>query len=92
VRFCYERALQRRPELRGRVVTRFTIGDDGRVTRAAIADSSVADADVGACVAAAERRWRFPAPCAGDMRYPFVFERADALLADAPDDAAVSAP
>jgi hypothetical protein len=46
---------------------------------------------VAACVAAAERRWRVPAPCAGEMRYPFVFERADDLLAG-DDQLALSAP
>ncbi len=72
VRFCYERALQSRPELTGRVVTQFHIAADGSAADAAVASSTLADARVGACVAGAVRRWEFPR-CAAQVSYPFVF-------------------
>lgn len=72
VRFCYERALQARPELTGRVVARFDIARDGSAADAAIDSSTVADPTVAACVAGAIRRWQFPT-CAATVSYPFVF-------------------
>ncbi|MGZ3425082.1 MAG: TonB family protein, partial [Polyangia bacterium] len=75
LRFCYERALQSRPELAGRVVSRFTIGFDGRVSSSTIASSTIA-AGVDSCVAQAIARWQFVPRCVGAVSYPFVFESA----------------
>ena len=73
VRFCYERALGARPDLAGRVVTSFTIGATGRVLGAAVAESSLADREVEGCIAAAVRRWEFPASSQlAIVSYPFV--------------------
>jgi hypothetical protein len=73
VRFCYERALAARPTLSGRVLTQFMIADSGRVLMSRVAESSLADGDVAECIAAAVRRWEFPASAQALLvSYPFV--------------------
>ena len=76
MRFCYERSLQSRPSLQGRVATRFVIGLDGRVS-AASADGF--DRAIDGCIAAAVARWQFVPRCAGLVSYPFTLVPADAV-------------
>lgn len=72
--FCFAWQLHRRPELRGRITMEFTIGEDGSVTRAEIADDELGDETVLSCFRSVTQRMRFPAPEGGevDVRYPFV--------------------
>lgn len=79
VRFCYERELQRRADLGGRVVSQFLISGKGQVVSAAIASSTMNDAAVESCISQAVRRWSFPAPEGGGVvmvSYPFVLRSA----------------
>jgi TonB family protein len=79
VRFCYEEALRRRPELAGRVQTAFLIAPSGAVQQASIAESSLNSPEVEDCIVRAVRRWPFPAPEGGGyvtVRYPFLLEQA----------------
>lgn len=74
VRFCYEQALNARPDLAGRVVVRFFISPSGAVSTAAVTSSSLGDTRVEGCIAGAMRRLSFPAPDGGGMvsvTYPF---------------------
>jgi TonB family protein len=74
VRFCYEQALQRRPDAEGRVAVTFMISPSGAVSSAS-ASSTVSDAQVGTCVEQAVRRWTFPqSPSPTGVTYPFVME------------------
>ena len=73
---CYEQRLAANPTLAGRVTLRFVIAPTGAVAAAAVAASTLADATVGECIAAAMRRWLFPAPPGGGVvtvNYPFQF-------------------
>jgi hypothetical protein len=72
LRFCYEAALQSRPELTGRVVSQFAIGYDGRVSASSATATGVGE-PVAACVARAIARWQFTPRCAGAVSYPFTF-------------------
>ena len=75
-KFCYDRALQSRPDLEGKVDVRFTIGGSGAVIAARITGSTLAANDVEACLLKKMRRWVFPPPVAGtlvEVRYPFMF-------------------
>jgi hypothetical protein len=75
VRFCYEQGLQQRPDLEGRVVTRFTINQSGAVQIALVSSSDLNDARVEQCMTGAIRRWTFPQPADGGVvtvTYPFV--------------------
>ena len=72
--------LQRRPAGEDdRLVVGFTIGPDGRVARAVIAESTVG-AEMDACVLALVRSFAFPRPNGGGavrVRYPFLFRPAE---------------
>jgi TonB family protein len=78
VRFCYEKELGWHQDLGGRMLVELTIAANGQVVAAVIA-AGLGRAPLDACVAAAVRRWEFPAPEAGGLvvvRYPFVFTPA----------------
>ena len=80
VRFCYERALVTRPELRGRVAVQFLIGPSGAVSQSRVGASSLKSSQLETCIAQAVRRWSFPAPDGGgyvSVSYPFLLEHAD---------------
>jgi len=75
IKFCYEKQLQRQPDLSGKVVAVWTIAPDGSVPRAYVSSSSLDDARVESCIRRRIRSWRFPKPAAGQcqVQYPFVF-------------------
>jgi hypothetical protein len=75
-RLCYERGLVRRPDLSGRVVTRFVIARDGGVAVAADGGSDLPDAAVVDCVVRAFGGLSFPEPAGGTVAvvYPIAFD------------------
>ena len=78
IRFCYERALLKNPKLAGKLVVKFTVGADGSVTKVELVESTLADPNVGACVLARWKRWRFPeGPAAFQVTYPLAFTPAN---------------
>jgi hypothetical protein len=75
IRGCYEEALQSRPDLQGRVAVKFIIGPTGAVQVAAIAETSVHNAQVEACIAGKVKTWNFAAPEGSgivSVTYPFM--------------------
>ena len=80
VRFCYEQGLNARPDMAGRIAIQFMISPSGVVQHSAVAQSTLGNPRVDQCVAAAVRRWTFPAPDGGgyvSVSYPFLFERTE---------------
>ena len=78
MKFCYEQGLQARPDLEGRVVTRFLIGPTGAVASATVQSSDLGDGRVESCIANAVRRWTFPQPEGGGIvrvSYPFLLHQ-----------------
>ena len=75
VKFCFAREQATHPELAGRVVVKFTIGDGGNVSASDVESSSVDSAAVERCVVAAVKRWSFPPPRGGSVTvtWPFKF-------------------
>lgn len=74
VRYCYERALQRRPGLAGKVTVRWVIDVEGRALQA---QARGFDDDVDDCLERRVGGWRFPKLGAGAavvVSYPFVFK------------------
>ena len=71
--FCFAWQLHQNPDLRGSITMEFTIGEDGRVTRAEVADDQLGDETVLRCFRGVTSRMRFPAPEGGEVqvRYPF---------------------
>ncbi len=74
-RFCYEKALAKNPDAKGRVVVRFEIGPDGRVSSATDDGSQFPDPDVLPCILAGYRKLVFPKPDGGKVTviYPIEF-------------------
>ena len=75
-RFCYERELQRSPELHGKIVMKWVIAKDGSVSSSSVKRSTMKNPVVEACMVSRVRRLRFPAPRGGGIvlvSYPFVF-------------------
>jgi len=76
VRYCYDIGLASDPKLAGAVVIEFEITATGKVGRSKVErdDLESSEADVGACIAKAVRRWTFPKPMGGrsvTVVYPF---------------------
>jgi outer membrane biosynthesis protein TonB len=75
IRECYEKRLQERPTLQGKLVARFDIGPSGRVIGATA--EGIDDRELIACVLRAVRKFEFDKPNSGGklrIAYPFKFE------------------
>jgi hypothetical protein len=73
VLYCYEKGLQAKPTLGGKVSFDMTIGPSGRITKMKVADP-MGSAFVESCMIAKIRQWQFPHPVGGvnvDFTYPF---------------------
>lgn len=79
VKACYERELEKRPTLGGRVMVQFTISASGEVVASVLQNSTMGNAKLENCVVQAVRRWRFPKVLGGGIfivSYPFVLTPA----------------
>ena len=79
IRFCYESQLNRFPKLDGKVAIRFMITAQGSVSQSSVAQSTVNNAELEACVAGRVRMWNFPKPKGGGIvivTYPFIFKQS----------------
>jgi TonB family protein len=79
VKFCYEQQLNARPDLQGRVTTKFVISPTGSVQSAMVDSTSLRNEAVESCIVRAVRRWTFPAPDGGGVvvvNYPFLLDAA----------------
>jgi outer membrane biosynthesis protein TonB len=76
IRTCYERELNRNPNLLGKIVISWEIGPEGRVLSASTKSNELGNDAVAQCVIDRLKTWRFPEPPAGqvvDVAYPFFF-------------------
>ena len=75
MRACYEAGLARDPTLAGRLAVRFVIDRTGSVSAASLEGSSLADAQVNACIVREFRGLSFPTPEGGviTVTYPLTF-------------------
>jgi len=76
IRYCYQRALPRVPNLAGKINVAFTISGDGTVSRAKVRKSTLGNDEVEQCVLRQFYTMRFPEPSGHGMvsvNYPFVF-------------------
>ncbi len=74
---CHEQGLAQDPQLSGRVVVRFVIGDGGLVLASGVESSSLSVPSTSTCIAGAVRRWQFPSPPeqrSVTVSYPFRLE------------------
>jgi TonB family protein len=75
---CYEAQLKRNPSLRGKIVVRFTIGENGRISDVEIDENTMGNDEVASCIKAKIRAWSTPFKPGGEVpvSYPFVFTPA----------------
>lgn len=77
IRSCYERALQRQPDLYGKVVFSWVIAEKGRVQSARVISNELGNAEVANCIKSKLQTWTFPDPPPNTLAevdsYPFVF-------------------
>ncbi|MFP2931551.1 TonB family protein, partial [Pyxidicoccus sp. 3LG] len=78
IQACYEKELKRNPNLKGKVVVRFTIKTNGRVGDFEIEENTLGNEAVGSCIRTTIRGWTFPFKPDSDtgVSYPFVFSPA----------------
>jgi outer membrane biosynthesis protein TonB len=79
VKRCYESQLEKNPNLAGKVNVRFVVGTEGKVLESDVIESTLKDAKVERCIAAAVLLWEFPKPQGGKVTvvYPFVLASAE---------------
>ncbi len=77
VRYCYESAMLRNPDVEGKLIVNFTIGGSGYVKTSAVKNSTLADAQLDDCILRRLGKWEFPKPKGGvnvAVTYPFIFK------------------
>ncbi|MCK5733347.1 MAG: energy transducer TonB [Candidatus Latescibacteria bacterium] len=77
IAYCYQRELKSNPGLKGKIVVRFTVRANGRITGAKVIQSTMGNAKVERCIVGIIRRFRFEAVGKekGNLtyEYPFMF-------------------
>ena len=76
IKYCYQRELNKNPNLGGKIVIKFVIAKDGSVSSASVGATTMSNAGVENCVVGRFLRMQFPQPKGGGIvivRYPFVF-------------------
>lgn len=75
IKGCYERSLNRNPDLQGKITIRFTIGPTGAIVDISAESNTMGDDGVAQCIISRMRGWRFPKPEGGSVTvsYPFIF-------------------
>lgn len=77
VRYCYESAMIRQPDIEGKLVISFVIGGSGVVKTADIKSSTLPDPRLDDCVLRRLVTWKFPQTKGGidvGVTYPFIFK------------------
>ncbi len=76
-KYCYEKQLNVKRDLNGKIIVKFTISGNGSVIAANVEESTMNDSAVENCLVGKIRRWVFPAPKGGGIvvvKYPFIFK------------------
>jgi len=76
IKWCYEQALLKKPDLRGEMTVEWIISPSGKVATVAVVQSTIDDERMKDCVTSRIRTWTFPASRSGQpakVRFPFLF-------------------
>lgn len=57
IQYCYQRELKQNPDLKGKLVVRFTITPEGKVSGVKLISSTLNNPRIGRCVVSRIRRW-----------------------------------
>ena len=79
IRSCYQRRLQVKPTLSGKITARWQIAQSGRVASASTVQDTIRDGAVTQCIMRVLRRMTFPRPEGGVciVQWPFVFNASN---------------
>ena len=83
VQACYEELLRREPTAQGKVLLRFTVTPEGKVSEAAVRPegTTLRDEKLHACLSGVVRSLLFPkGPAPFNVTYPFAFATAAEAL------------
>lgn len=74
LKYCFQKAQLRNPELSGKIVIRLTVDADGNVVDISVEQSTIDDQEMVSCVVRMVKRWKFPAT-GGEVNitFPLVF-------------------
>jgi TonB family protein len=78
IRWCYQKAFQRNPDLEGKLTVSFVISPTGSVMKSKVVKSTLGDKELENCIERKIMTWRFPAPQGGGVlkiNYPFVLRK-----------------
>jgi hypothetical protein len=78
IKYCYEKELIRTPGISGKVIMKWVINGEGKVTQALSQESQLKNPAVESCLANRIKTWVFPKPKGGGtvvVNYPFVFKQ-----------------
>ena len=76
IRYCYQRELNKNPNLGGKITVKFVIAKDGSVSSAQTKNSTMKNPAVESCINSRFMRFKFPEPKGGGIvivSYPFIF-------------------
>ncbi len=75
IKFCYDNALKKGPQLQGKITLQMDIEADGSVRGLVVQQDGVGDGAMQRCICTQIGSWRFPAIEAGTVRFtlPLVF-------------------
>lgn len=79
IRYCYNKELNKNPKLYGKIVIKFVIDKNGKVSSAQTKTSTMKNAIVEQCIESRFMRFQFPQPKGGGIvivSYPFIFKAA----------------
>jgi len=77
IRYCYQKELNKNPQLHGKIVIKFVIAKDGSVSSAKTHTTSMNNSIVENCICQRFMRFQFPEATGGGIvivTYPFVFK------------------
>jgi TonB family protein len=77
VRYCYESAMLRSPDIEGKLMVAFTINAAGAVKTSEAKSSTLPDPRLDDCIIRRLNTWPFPKPRGGvevSVTYPFIFK------------------
>ena len=78
IRWCYQKAFQKNPNLEGKLTVSFVISPTGSVMSSRVVRSTLNDKALEGCIENKILTWRFPAPKGGGVvkvNYPFVLRK-----------------
>jgi hypothetical protein len=68
--YCFERSLKSDPDLSGSLTVELTV-EAGRIQAVTASEDTFTDAQIGQCVTAKMRGWRYPEALSGTFTLPF---------------------